>query len=176
MKKVFSIIAIILSFIIIGCKDKRAPIIEAYISNIDGTVTDFNFKLNSIVDLSPIYPLDSINIIVDQNKVQEEWRNIDSVNAKYEEYGKKFNECIALRIKFAGYDTQVFRENGDWYMNARSILRKLQYYYGLPKDTILAQRSICVYSINNPFLNGVKQTVTDTIYFSEDYANILKRD
>jgi len=161
MRTAFYISVIILFVVLYGCKDKRASIIEEHISTIDGTVTDLNFKLISISDLTPIYVLDSINFIHKQYNVEEAWRNLDTINVKITEFQND---------KYPGSRTREFY---NWVI---PILKKLQYYYQLPKEKILAQRSICVYSIKNPFLNGVKQTLTDTIYFSDDYSIVLDNE
>jgi len=174
MKAIVNVYLVLILLFAIGCTDERASIIEEHISKVDGTVTDFNFKLISIVDLPPVRPIDSINWIQNRVRLDGNWRNIDSIMAKQKQYAKIVDKCRSLMVKWAGSDVSVFQENLEHYQLAIKNLKELQYYYELPQDLILSQKSACVYSIKNPFLGGVVQKITDTIYFTPDYKGILK--
>jgi len=177
MKKIILLLSIISMF---SCKtDNKIKLISDYEQNFNNTKIDLKLHIKSIEFSKSITSSDSLIILLKGvcpiNK--------DSINEKISfsnTYIKKADELVKSFSKFQTNEfytkqIQLYKQYIIELNNIRSRCTRSLKYIGNTKQ-IISNKWKCTYTIENPFLNNIKQEITKYYIFNSDNTQILKTE
>jgi len=164
MKKQFLLLSLIsLLLLTVSCKNEK---IEA-ISNheqffADGVKTDLSFKCKELKKIKDIYVIDSINYC--ESKLP---KSHDSISSYLNILDKYITTCDELLNHYETWDDDY----DYWMRNKQETIEQKKFVenyiqYTKEENKLLCTEYVCVYTIKNPLLGGVKQEITKTYYIS----------
>lgn len=158
-----------------SCLDEREKLIKDYEERIGDTITDLSLKISKLEFVGTITGLDSANILI-INKF-DKLITIDSLSKR----------IMGDNIRLTTLINELQDENGEFiYDDDYDFVTHLQERirhntkllndvnnYNLEGDKILVNKWECIYTIKNPRLNGVKQTITKTYGMDSSNQGVL---
>lgn len=181
-------------FILISCsQSKEELLISDYEQTIGNTKTNLNLKFNKFEFIKDITWKDSLELLTVYFKEKKEKKieqfeilknsDIDDLES-YKVYLKKekynsnkvmLKEYIDEREKsIQGYNESIELYNGDCKGTFLEDVYSKINNPNLNGDSILSKVYDVVYTIKNPLLNNVEQTISKTYYLNSDLTKILK--
>lgn len=191
MKKILTIL--IVSLILFSCSsDARIQLIADREQIIDGTKTDLSLKVLNLKELGSVTAADSLKIL-EQDFIKSRDNAIESYN------GLIAMHQGFLQSHLSTAKTEEFKEIRDDYLRyakedeahineCKEMIKKFEtdcsgtilepmfkHIAKLKRDTtrILCNKVQATYSINNPFLNNVKQELTRIYLFTPNNDSII---
>ena len=184
MKK--SIIILFSVFFLFSCTDKKKQLISDYEQTIGETKTDLKLKVNSLEFVKSITAKDSFNILSDTIKLMTDIKGkltVDTLDKEIKYCDIQMNETMA---KFDKYSKEEATESTPELLRSYSGLISSYSYcieiclraksYIDKKDQPLMNKWKCSYTIKNPYLNNVEQTITKYYFFNPDNTKIISTE
>lgn len=153
---------------ITSCNDKRENQIKEYEQNFMGTKLDLKLDVKKVEDYTPIYAKDSLHYwdsIFKNKYTSKTCSNIDS-------FIKFTNEHITLQKANPNYSFTTPIDDFFIYLKELNMIKNGYIIYSNDSNRVLNNRFIATYSVNNPFLNNTRQTITK-IYTISSNGDIL---
>lgn len=172
-----NIILIIVLFVIVSCTPSKVEkLISDYEQTIGGTKTELSFKIQELKEVGKITGKDSAMFYqakVDSLVMQlsgKDLKSFESINQTIDTLIYSYTRiCKMNYTEFYGKKLNYWTEiKSNLQINNLESLK-----YEILKDSVLAVKFDCTYTIKNPFLNNVKQTIEKTYYISTDLNKII---
>jgi len=166
-----------LILLMVACAPSKVEkLISDYEQTNGSTKTDLSLKIQELKEIGKVTGADSAMFY--QAKVDSVLKKLSGKDLKSFNIINQYLDTIVdsyTHICELNY-TEFYAEKLKYYSETRSNLRinNLEALkYGIIKDSVFAVRFDCTYTIKNPVLNNVKQTIKKTYYISSDLSKII---
>lgn len=164
---------------LMSCTDKKKQLISDYEQTIGQTKTDLNFKVNSLEFVKSITAEDSLNVLLkdvcplNKDSINQKISFSNTYVTKFEDLIKKFSE-----LQYDEFNNRQIELYKQYIAQLNYIKEKCTSslkFIDNPKK-IICNKWKCSYSIKNPFLNGVEQTITKYYLFNPENDKIISTE
>lgn len=182
------------SVLLISCTEsKEKQLVSNHEQRIGNTITDLNLKFQKFEFVKDYMAKDSLEYLTEyfNEKKEEKINDFKKTKNLYQEYVEDYQSQLKkaryeeVRVLIRGYiaddekrikdyDKSIALYNGDCKGTfLEPVLIKINAFESKP-DSIVAKEYDVTYTILNPILNNVKQTLSKTYYTNSDITKILK--
>lgn len=188
MKKIFFVS--VLAGVLLSCgPSKVEKLILAYEQTIGNTKTDLSMKIQKLKDVGKITGNDSLKVLLSTFEIKK------AEKIEYLTKSIKQDSILLLKSKKDASDPDVgfiYQSSVELYSDLiKSSKKAIEIYktdckgtfleisfqeikkYESIKDSVLEIKYDCTYTIKNPFLNNVTQTIKKTYYISSDLNKVI---